>query len=113
MKQQHKTGKARGRGYEVDDLPLLAALGGAAGYLSVLVLALYLNSDAVRMIYEHTSRLWALCPVFLLWISRMWMTAHRGLMDDDPIVFALKDGGSQMMILLMAAIFAIASTGLL
>lgn len=112
MKQQQKTGKARGRGYEVDDLPLLASLGGAAGYLSVLVLALYLNSDAVRVIYEHTSRLWALCPVFLLWISRIWMAAHRGRMDDDPIVFALKDSGSQVMILIMAIIFAIASTGL-
>jgi len=113
MKQQNKMGKARGRGYEVDDLPLLVALGGAAGYLSVLVLALYLNSPEVRNLYEHTSRLWALCPVFLLWVSRMWMTAHRGNMDDDPIVFALKDRGSQIMILIMAAIFVIASTGIL
>lgn len=113
MKQQNKIGKASGRGYEVDDMPLLAALGGASGYLSVLVLALYLNSGKVLELYEHTSRLWALCPVFLLWVSRMWMTAHRGKMDDDPIVFALKDRGSQTMILIMAAIFAVASTGLL
>jgi len=112
MKQQNKTGKARGRGYEVDDLPLLVALGGGAGYLSVLVLALYLNSPDVRHLYEHTSRLWALCPVFLLWVSRMWMTAHRGNMDDDPIVFALKDRGSQIMIVIMAAIFFVASTGM-
>jgi len=113
MKQQNKTGKARGRGYEVDDLSLLAALGGSAGYSSVLVLALYLNSDAVRVLYEHSSRLWVLCPLFLLWISRMWMTAHRGNMDDDPIVFALKDRGSQLIILAMAAVFAVASTGTL
>lgn len=113
LKQREKFGKARGRGYEVDDLPLLASLGGAAGYMSVLVLALYLNSESVRELYEHASRLWALCPVFLLWISHMWMTAHRGRMDDDPIVFALKDSGSQVMILLMAMVFIIASTGLL
>ena len=27
----------------------------------------------------------------LYWISRIWMETHRGNMNDDPLVYALKD----------------------
>ena len=35
--------------------------------------------------------MWPVCMIMLYWISRIWIIAHRGNMDDDPIVFALKD----------------------
>lgn len=90
MRQQGKL-KAQGRGYQVEDLALLQSLGGASGYLSVLVLALYLNSPDVSVMYHQPKMVWALVPIMLYWVSRIWMQTHRGQMHDDPLVFALKD----------------------
>lgn len=89
-----QTGRQRivsGRGYTVDDLPLLQSLGSSSGYLSVLVLALYINSTASVALYHHPHVLWLLCPLLLYWISRVWVVAHRGQMHDDPVIFAITD----------------------
>ena len=95
-----------GRGYEVDDLPLLQSLGAASGYLAVLVLALYINSTASEMLYRRPQVLWLLCPLLLYWISRAWMIAHRGLMRDDPVIFAATDRTSQVIAVVCAVIAA-------
>lgn len=83
--------QAIGRSYEVRDLPILQNLGCASGYVSVLILALYVNSPEIEALYRHPKIIWGLCIVLLFWISRVWMTAQRGNMHDDPVVFALKD----------------------
>ncbi len=82
---------ASGRGYQVEDLALLQSLGGSSGYISILVLALYVNSPDIAVLYSHPKMVWLLCPVMLYWVSRVWMQTHRGDMHDDPLVFALKD----------------------
>ncbi len=97
--------EAKGRGYEVADIELLSSLGGASGYLSVLVLALYINSDSVQAMYHNSQILWAVCPLMLYWISRVWVIAHRGRMHDDPIIFAIKDSVSRYTVILIGAIF--------
>jgi 4-hydroxybenzoate polyprenyltransferase/phosphoserine phosphatase len=83
--------RAAGRGYYVEDLNVLQSLGSAAGYLSVLVLALYINSPEIEALYRRPKLVWMLCVLMLYWISRVWMMAQRGHMHDDPVVFALKD----------------------
>lgn len=90
MRQQGKL-KAKGRGYQVEDISLLQSLGTASGYLSILVLALYLNSPDIATLYSHPKIAWGLVPIMLYWISRIWMETHRGNMHDDPLVYALKD----------------------
>ncbi|TMN19310.1 UbiA family prenyltransferase [Pseudoxanthomonas sp. X-1] len=89
--------KAAGRGYGTADLPLLQSLGASAGYTSVMVLALYINSPASLKLYTRPQVLWLLCPLLLYWISRAWIVAHRGRMHDDPVVFAATDRGSQII----------------
>ncbi len=79
------------RGYTVNDLPLIQSLGSASGYLSVLVLALYINSTASEALYRHPQVLWLLCPLLLYWISRAWAIVHRGGMHEDPVIFAATD----------------------
>lgn len=79
------------RNYALEDLPVVAALAAAAGYNAVVVLALYLSSDAVTQLYRRPELLWFVCPVILYWISRALLLAHRRMMHDDPIVFALRD----------------------
>lgn len=83
--------KVRGRGYSADDLQQIANFGSVSGYLSVLVLALYINSDEMRALYSHPQALWLICPLLLYWISRIWLLAHRGRMLEDPLVFAISD----------------------
>jgi len=83
-----------GRGYLAHDGPLLAALGTAAGYLSVLVFALYITSPQVMQLYSRPAVLWFAVPLLLYWISRIWFLAHRGRLHEDPLLFALRDGAS-------------------
>jgi 4-hydroxybenzoate polyprenyltransferase len=100
--------RAAGRGYHVEDLPLLQSLGTASGYLSVLVLALYINSPDIQALYHRPKFIWMLCVLMLYWISRVWMQAQRGRMHDDPVVFALKDRVSLAVGLLAAVTVAVA-----
>jgi 4-hydroxybenzoate polyprenyltransferase len=79
------------RGYIRGDREWLGSMGGASGYLSVLVLALYINSEQVIALYRSPLLLWLVCPVLLFWISRMWLLAHRGRIDQDPIVATMRD----------------------
>jgi 4-hydroxybenzoate polyprenyltransferase/phosphoserine phosphatase len=83
--------RVRGRGYCEADLPLLAGFGAGSGCISVLVLALYINSDKVIQFYRHPALLWLLCPLLLYWIARVWLLASRGELSDDPLDFAARD----------------------
>lgn len=93
---------AKGRGYQVIDMETLISFGSSAGYLAVLVLALYINSEAVMTMYKHPEVVWMLCPIFLYWISRIWLIARRGAMHEDPVIFAVRDRPSQIMGVMMA-----------
>lgn len=88
---QRRQMHAVGRGYRIDDLPVVSQMAIGAGYVSVVVLALYLTSPDVAELYAEPAALWGICAVLLYWISRMVMVAHRGGMHDDPIVYAVKD----------------------
>ena len=92
---------ANGRSYHVDDSPVLANMATSAGYVSVLVLAMYINSPAVLELYTRPYALWGICPVLLYWISRMMIVTHRGEMHDDPMVYAVTDRVSQICLLLV------------
>ncbi len=94
--------RARARGYQLDDAELLASLGGGAGYLAALVLALYLDTAASGLLYTRPALLWALCPLLVYWTSHLWLMAHRKRMHDDPLVFAVHDRVSQVLLALMA-----------
>ncbi|MGL4317706.1 MAG: UbiA family prenyltransferase [Pseudomonas sp.] len=98
-----ETQRSRGRGYYPGDLEMLASLGAASGYLSVMVLALYIQDHSTMALYRRPELIWMACPLLLFWISRTWMLAHRGRMHDDPVVFAVKDRVS----LLIGALFAL------
>jgi hypothetical protein len=86
-----------GRGYTTADLETLSMLGVASGLLAVLVLALYLSSADVARLYAHHERLWLLCPLALYWVSRLWLLARRGVVDEDPVLFALTDRASHLV----------------
>lgn len=100
--------RAAGRDYSVSDLPMLQSLGSTAGYLSIIVLALYINSPEVNVLYRSPSVMWLLCVLLLYWISRVWITAQRGGMDEDPVIFALEDRASRIVLLLSTMVILLA-----
>lgn len=103
--------KAHGRGYYTSDAPLIQTLGVTSGYIAVLVLALYLNSEEVLELYRSPAFVWAAIPFMLFWVSWMWMQASRGNMHDDPLVFAVKDKASLLAGLGFAVVLVIGSMG--
>jgi 4-hydroxybenzoate polyprenyltransferase len=100
--------QAERRAYRVEDLDLVAALGASSGYMSVLVLCLYINSEAVRGPYHTVELLWFLCPILLYWISRIWFLAKRGELPGDPVAFAIRDPASWLSGGLMGVVFVLA-----
>lgn len=107
-RNNNKLGKTKGRGYHTDDIELIASLGGSAGYISALVLALYIQDPTTTSLYSRPETIWLACPVLLYWISRTWILAHRGEMNDDPVVFAMKDKVSLTCGLIFGIIFWVA-----
>ena len=93
-----------GRGYTVGDLEQLRALGTGAAYAAVVVMTLYINNFDTTRLYTHTTRLWLVVPVLLLWLSQVWMLASRGEMHDDPVVWACTSKRSLLMGVLMAVV---------
>ncbi|KAA1009772.1 UbiA family prenyltransferase [Paraburkholderia panacisoli] len=94
---------ASGRGYDTHDLGILRSFGTASGYVAVLIFALYLNSSDVHALYRHPHALWVLFGLLLYWVSRVWMVAFRGEMHDDPVVYAVKNRFSLLVIFLCVA----------
>ena len=107
----HGKEKAHGRGYATADASLIQMLGINTGIAAVLVLALYLNSEAVIIQYATPELVWAAVPVMLFWVSWIWLQAHRGNMHDDPVVFAVKDKVSLTAGAVFGIILALAATG--
>ena len=103
---------AHGRGYSISDAPLVQSLGITSGYAAVVVLALYLNSDAVVKLYQQPVVMWSAVPVMLFWISWMWMKAHRGEMHDDPLLFAVRDKASLLSGCAFALVLFVATRGI-
>jgi 4-hydroxybenzoate polyprenyltransferase len=97
------------RNYSAHDADLLKSFGSASGYLSVLVLVLYINSREVVALYRRPTILWLVGPCLLYWITRIWLLAHRGEMDEDPILFTVKDRTSYLVGGLVATVIIVAT----
>jgi 4-hydroxybenzoate polyprenyltransferase len=103
---------APGRGYQPRDLPTLRGMGISSGFLSVMVLTLYIDSQNGRQLYADPEWLWAAAPVLLLWIMRIWLkTGRRELQGEDPLQFALRDYFSWLTVAMLIGVGFLAITG--
>jgi 4-hydroxybenzoate polyprenyltransferase len=104
------SGRPSRRGYTREDTELLRSFGAASGYLSVLVLALYINqSREVTQLYRRPELLWLAGPCLLYWLTRIWLLAHRDQLHEDPVVFTVRDPASYVVGALIAALIVAAS----
>ena len=100
----------KGRGYHVEDIEQLRSFGSASAYASVVVFTLYIsNLSNAQELYRHSTRLWLLVPVLLLWLSRLWLLASRGQLHEDPVVYAITDRrslalGAVVMLIVLSAL---------
>jgi 4-hydroxybenzoate polyprenyltransferase len=86
-----------GRGYLLSDIEQLRSFGTSSAYASIVIFALYINGRDVVALYHHPNRMWLITPLLILWVSRVWLLASRGLLDEDPVVFALSDRMSLLL----------------
>lgn len=96
------------RDYRTGDLGGVSALAAASGFNAVTVFALYISRDTVHLLYSRPEILWLVCPLLIYWIGRALMLAHRRQMDDDPVVFALKDRTSLVTMAAAVALILLA-----
>lgn len=83
-----------GRGYLVEDMEQIRSFGTSSAYAAVVVFMLYIARPDVTELYRHAGRLWLVVPLLIYWLNRIWLLASRGELDDDPVVFAVRDGMS-------------------
>ncbi|MHB8885614.1 MAG: UbiA family prenyltransferase [Methylovirgula sp.] len=99
----------KSRGYQVEDAPLTLALGVSSSVASLVIMVLFIVEEVQqRNVYAYPKVLWAIPMVLSVWISRIWLLAHRGQMNDDPVSFALRDKVSLVLGAAIAIIFVIA-----
>jgi 4-hydroxybenzoate polyprenyltransferase len=98
-----------GRGYQMSDLSYLVSMGISSGFMAVMVLALYVDSQNGSILYSEPRILWGICPVFLFWLMRIWILTSRREMIDDPVHFALNDQQSWLCFGLVAVLVFAAS----
>jgi 4-hydroxybenzoate polyprenyltransferase len=107
--RQDNVDSLKGRGYHVSHISTVKMFGIASGYLSILIFALYLHSAKAIAIYHFPMLLYLICPLLIYWISRMWLIAVDGKMDEDPVHFAIKDKATYVVLLISVLIILIAS----
>lgn len=96
LSQQGET-KSTSRGYHVDDLPVISLFGISSGYVSIMVLVLYIQDLQANTLYAQPNWLWFVSVAILYWISHMWLLAFRGKVNEDPVLFAIHDRNSYVV----------------
>ncbi len=98
-----------GRGYLLADIEQMRSFGTASAYAAVVVFSFYIGGHDVTALYRHPVRLWLITPLMILWLSRVWLLASRGELDEDPVIFAVTDRISWLIGLAVVAIAAMAA----
>lgn len=102
-----------GRGYRTSDLSYLISMGIASGFVAVMLLALYIDSQIGGFMYPHAEILWLILPLMLFWIMRLWLKIARMEIHDDPLLFAITDRTSWIVAALVACVALAATLGVM
>lgn len=92
------------RGYRAEDAAITLSLGIATATVSPLIMVLYILESAWPSgVYQTPEALWVAPVALSAWLMRVWLLANRAELDDDPVVFAVKDPQSLMIGAVLAA----------
>ena len=101
LPEEHQ-GSVLGRGYQRSDHLLVALLGVGAGFAATLVVCLYAAAPAASALYGQPMAVMGVAPVVLFGLARLWLQAWRGELHSDPVLHALRDKVSYLLIALCA-----------
>jgi 4-hydroxybenzoate polyprenyltransferase len=96
--QRAGRGGACGRDYQVSDLIVLWPFGIGAALSAVVVFGLFINAPETQARYGTPQLLWLAAVGLIYWMGRLWIKTSRGEMHDDPLVFAVRDRGSRIVV---------------
>lgn len=103
------TASLKCRGYEVGDAPLTLSLGVSAAMASLVVLVIFILMEMLAgNDYARPEFLSAIPVLLSIWLGRIWILAHRGRMNDDPVSFAIRDNVSIGLGAVIAIVFLVA-----
>ncbi len=97
-----------GRGYGLGDLEQLRTFGTSSAYAAVIIFAIYISGRDVTALYHSPARLWLGVPLLILWVSRIWLLASRGQLEEDPVLFAFTDRTSLLIGALLISVVLLA-----
>ena len=97
------------RPYKKNDKNLLLILSTCIGLLSILIFSLYLNSDSAKFIYTNQKFLWLVNFILFYWIARILFLVNRGIVDDDPFNFIIKDKLTYIILIIISILLLFAS----
>jgi 4-hydroxybenzoate polyprenyltransferase/phosphoserine phosphatase len=97
LPEEHQ-GSVLGRGYRRTDHLLVAMLGVGAGFAATLVVCLYAAAPAAALLYAQPMAVMGIAPIVLFGLSRLWLQAWRGELHSDPVLHALRDRVSYLLI---------------
>ncbi len=92
-------GAMSGRAYRKSHEPLLSVIGILASMMAVVVLVFYINAPATKGLYGTPLLLWLICPLLTVLLGRIWWLARAGRLHEDPVLFAIEDRFSQLIVL--------------
>lgn len=107
LKKSKKSKLVLGRGYSIEDLPFVSMIALSAGFISVLIAGFYINSSEIMILYSKIWSLWLSCVTLILWLIKILYASSKGLIIDDPIIYALKDNASRICLIMILFLFAI------
>ncbi len=90
-----------GRGYRIGDLTVLWPLGTGSALAAVVVFGLFISTPQTQGTYATPDLLWLTAMALIYWLSLLWIKAQRGEIHDDPVVFAIRDRGSRLALMVM------------
>ncbi len=88
-----------GRAYRKQHEKALTVIGSLASLLAVIVFAFYINAQATTGLYRAPWVLWLIVPLLLVLLGRIWLLARTGKLHEDPVLFAVEDRLSQLIVL--------------
>lgn len=95
------------KGYKRDDAEVIREIGVGASLGSIFIFTLYLGSPEVKALYSHAHNLWLLAPLMAVFFVRLWISAGRDLVSDDPVVYVLKDRTFHFILLAGAVVLGL------
>ena len=101
--------KIEGRAYHKEHMNFLRYTGILSSAIAVGIFAFYITDPKTTELYTEPLILWAIFPLISYLLFRIWKTALKGEMSEDPVLFALTDRIGQIIVACCGVILWLAS----